>query len=337
MPNNLKNRKTWLPIHKENWFGDWFDPHESYLRLPSFWWPFTVIMIGVALVSWKVIHDQELVLGLDSRVEQWYEWFKIPLWVLALLIPVLGLFNANHKSEQTKASMGLTQKSIDAAGAQNRFANYYKHVEEFCKYVESSNYTNVVDLKKIDSRKLHRLLFPTASEGFYQAAVPVKIDFWGIVESFAESCVSLLKDELDEVEIRRAANLHRSLIKIMLKQGNIFQSSLKDTITEGSNRMIKVSKPSVSTCMRTVLNEIEFVHWLLSFDTSFDRELLLDGVRQQLDQVVLNMAVNDVSDVISRMSVKSIPETLENLENFLLKIKFHSVWLESQSSPSNIM
>lgn len=163
MYNNLnKKRKTWLPIHKENWFGDWFDPHESYLRLPSFWWPFTIIMIGVVLVSWKVIDDQELVWGLDSRVEQWYEWFKIPLWVLALLIPVLGLFNANHKSEQTRASMELTK-------AQNNFANYYKHLEEFSKYVGivSKDFDPYV---KVSVKALHSKLFPLADQGDYQIA-----------------------------------------------------------------------------------------------------------------------------------------------------------------------
>jgi hypothetical protein len=117
-------------------------------------------MIGVALVSWKVIHDQELVWGLDSRVEQWYEWFKMPLWVLALLIPVLGLFNANHKSEQTRASMELTK-------AQNNFANYYKHLEEFSKYVGvvSKDFDPYV---KVQIKALHSKLFPLADGGDYK-------------------------------------------------------------------------------------------------------------------------------------------------------------------------
>lgn len=160
MAKNLnKKRKTWLPIHKENWFGDWFDPHESYLRLPSFWWPFTIIIIGVALVSWKVIHDQDLVWGLDSRVEQWYEWFKIPLWVLALLIPVLGLFNANHKSEQARASMELTK-------AQNNFANYYKHLQEFESYMKA-NPTSYKYLKNVNHRLLHSVIYEKCEVGNY--------------------------------------------------------------------------------------------------------------------------------------------------------------------------
>ena len=82
-----------------------------------------------------------------------YDWFKIPFWVLALLIPIIGLFNANHKSEQAKAAMELTK-------SQNNFANYYKHAEEFVKHCNLLEEHYEAHQLKIFSRKLHYSLYP---------------------------------------------------------------------------------------------------------------------------------------------------------------------------------
>lgn len=190
MSNNLnKKRKTWLPIHKQNWIGDWFDPYESYLRLPSFWWPFTIIIIGVALASWKVISDQELEWGLDSRVEQWYEWFKIPLWVLALLIPVLGLLNANHKSEQTRAQMELTR-------SQNNFANYYKHLEEFEKYMGRS-WMPQTHIESKNERLLHSIIY--GNDKGWKSSPNIKILRLAIQQNI--ETLMRIEDYMDQREI----------------------------------------------------------------------------------------------------------------------------------------
>ncbi len=315
-------RRIWLSV-KSVWDRGWFEPHASFLTLKSFWAPFVVIVVVFVAMWIKVIVDEQLELGLDASLYEMYEWFKVPLWWLALLIPVLGLLNANHKSEQTRAQMELTR-------SQNNFANYYKHVEEFSEYLDLSSFSGSVDIKKIDSRRLHRLIFPQASEGIYKVALPALIDLWDVVESFVETCISSLRDELEYQQIRSAAKSHRMFIKIILNQGNIFPASLNDNVTEGKKGEITTSKPSVSFCMSTVLNEIEFAHWLFSFDTSFDKELLWDSVHQLLDQIISNMAINEFDEVITHMSDKSASDTLDKLEISLFEIHKHSVWLESK-------
>jgi len=140
-------------------FGGWFNPNESFLKLPAFWAPFSIIVIFFGLLCWKVIRDENLVWEGTATLSNWYEWYKIPFWVLALLIPLIGLFNANHKSEQAKTAMELTR-------SQNNFANYYKHLEEFLKF--SKDIENKFNGRiSVRGRELHADLFPFADSGDY--------------------------------------------------------------------------------------------------------------------------------------------------------------------------
>jgi hypothetical protein len=95
--DNKNNRFVFMT--KAYWLGEWFDPHVSFLRLPSFWVPFLIILAVFVILCTKVSFDEHLVFSRSWTVQCMYEWFKIPFWVLALLIPAVGLFNANHKSE----------------------------------------------------------------------------------------------------------------------------------------------------------------------------------------------------------------------------------------------
>lgn len=153
-----------LKFIKEVWTKDWFDPYSSFLRLKSFWIPFLIITITFIVLCWKTSIEKGLTLDfINWTVSSMYEWFKIPLWTLALLIPIIGIFNANHKSEQSKESLKLT-------GEQNRFSNYYKHLEEFEKFikVEEPLLLRKFGYKILDSRELHRRLFPNCLSGNFQ-------------------------------------------------------------------------------------------------------------------------------------------------------------------------
>lgn len=142
-----------LPRFKNFWFSDWFDPKKSYLTLPAFWGPFIIISLLAFVAFLKVTVDEGLKFDITGDLTEWYKWFQVPIWILSLLIPVIGLCNANHKSEQARESIRIT-------GDQNRFANYYKHAEEFskhCKVIEDQ----YKDAKlNIASRKLHAALYP---------------------------------------------------------------------------------------------------------------------------------------------------------------------------------
>ncbi|MCA2465995.1 MULTISPECIES: hypothetical protein [Vibrio] len=82
-----------------------------------------------------------------------FELFKAPVAVAGFALPILGLIGLNHRSEQTK-------KQISATGEQNRFANYFKHLEEFKKHVEGLEVRKQIDMTNI--RMIHDNLFSRA-------------------------------------------------------------------------------------------------------------------------------------------------------------------------------
>jgi len=152
-------KKLW-PRVKIFWFTDWFNPHASFLSIPAFLGPLILITFVAGMTYLKVVSDQGLKFDLTGDIDQWYEWFQVPIWIFALLIPIIGLFNANHKSEQTKESLRVT-------GEQNRFANYYKHVEEFVKHCNHiQDHYKEFELKII-ARKYHASLYLDARNGLF--------------------------------------------------------------------------------------------------------------------------------------------------------------------------
>lgn len=175
--------KSWLMRCKTYWLGEWFDPHTSFLKLPAFWAPFIIIVFFFAFLCWRVTVDNQLVIGVGGTVQEMYDWFKIPLWVLALLIPVIGLFNANHKSEQAKAAMELTR-------SQNNFANYYKHMEEFSKYVDSVIGSKTVPTTFAYYRPLHSLIFPSSYVSDYSVNKVTE----QYLEEFLDSYIAIAKE-----------------------------------------------------------------------------------------------------------------------------------------------
>lgn len=86
-----------------------------------------------------------------------FELFKAPVAVTGFALPLLGLIGLNHRSEQTK-------KQISATGDQNRFANYFKHLEEFKKHVEGLDLDARKHIDRTKIRLAHDTLFSRAYE-----------------------------------------------------------------------------------------------------------------------------------------------------------------------------
>lgn len=181
--NSEDKQSSFVFMTKAYWLGEWFDPHTSFLKLPSFWAPFLIIIAIFAFLCWKVSFDEHLVFSRSWTVQNMYDWFKIPFWVLALLIPVVGLFNANHKSEQAKAAMELTK-------SQNNFANYYKHMEEFSKYIDSIIGQEAAPTNFANYRPLHSLIFPLAHKSDYSVSKLTE----QYIEEFLDNFIAITKE-----------------------------------------------------------------------------------------------------------------------------------------------
>ncbi|WP_441258187.1 hypothetical protein ACS18Q_18515 [Vibrio sp. Vf1514] len=135
-----------------------FDPEISFLDLKVVRFTIGTMLLTSILIA-LIIYTQT---GLEFRFD--YEGFnnllnifKVPLGFSALIIPIVALLAANHRSEQTK-------KQIEVTNKQNCFSNHYKHLEEFEKYFKK--YEKVDEcMSTLDSRHMHGLIFPKSLEG----------------------------------------------------------------------------------------------------------------------------------------------------------------------------
>jgi len=175
-----------------------FDPHTSFLNLTIIWIT-TGFFCLLAIISMVVI-----IVNSELRCNWSYSGFnnvltifKVPLSFLAMVIPTVALFAANHRSEQTKEQMRL-------ANVQNNFANYYKHQEEFEKFCEKDieNSKNRIILPL----KFHILAFPKATEGVYSVAE-------NFIEEMDDFLIKILKisEELDVREFGEENSISRDL------------------------------------------------------------------------------------------------------------------------------
>lgn len=139
-----------------------FDPHKSFLCLPIVWLTIVILASLSIILGWVITCHSEINLDLSYEgMNNFIAVFRLPLGISALIIPIVALLAANHRSEQTK-------EQIKVANAQNTFSNYYKHIEEFDKYispqVSKNKLSGGVD---IDIRYAHSMFFPKAKDGDY--------------------------------------------------------------------------------------------------------------------------------------------------------------------------
>ncbi|QNH05393.1 hypothetical protein HNQ27_22420 [Pseudomonas sp. B11D7D] len=139
-----------------------FDPNKSFIELPIAIWTTAIFLAIAALITATIVANSDLNF---APTHEGFNYaanaFKFPLGILATLIPIIALLAANHKSEQTKEQMRL-------ASTNNNFTNYFKHLSEFESYIEKHQEDKSIIIKSI--RNLHKLSFPYAKLGNYQAS-----------------------------------------------------------------------------------------------------------------------------------------------------------------------
>ncbi|VCU63135.1 hypothetical protein [Pseudomonas synxantha] len=153
-----------------------FDPHTRFFDLPIVQKTASTIFILAALSFVTIALTSKLSFNFSYEgFNHFLVVFRLPIGLLAVLIPAIAVLAANHRSAQTKEQMYLTQEQIKHTQTQikittenNAFSNYFKHSEEFDKYL-----TNRKSLEKLFSanyRHLHRFLFPDAKKGIYHVS-----------------------------------------------------------------------------------------------------------------------------------------------------------------------
>lgn len=107
--------------------------HPPLFQLRSFW-AMVLIPLSLAIVITFFIAqslsfpDMELTKdGFDNA----YDYFKIPLWIAALSLPLAGFYASHHHSVQTAAQIERSDRQIKATDDKNSFENYIKHWQMF--------------------------------------------------------------------------------------------------------------------------------------------------------------------------------------------------------------
>ncbi len=139
-----------------------FDPETSFFKLPIVW--YVVFVIGLA--AWTVTdeiltHGDYQYIGTAEAFNTMASDFKVPLGILSLLIPIVAVMTAHHRSE-------MTLKQIRESQAQNNFSNYYKHIEEFEKTYQAliSKYFDDT-FENLHPRAAYKTFFPNNSSLFF--------------------------------------------------------------------------------------------------------------------------------------------------------------------------
>ncbi len=104
--------------------------------------------------------------------------FKVPIGIAAISFPLVALVTANHRSIQSKKQIENSQIQILEAEQQNRFSNYFKHLEEFEKHLKDFKYIDENKLHIESIRMLHGSLFHTFKNFDYDFSTSLKDKFF---------------------------------------------------------------------------------------------------------------------------------------------------------------
>lgn len=136
--------------------------NKKLTQLRSFWAALLTPLLLSSGAVVMILTSTPLIFDLThTGLEYFWKTFHIPLTIASSSLPLVGLVALNHRSEQTA-------KQIEVAQEQNIFTNYYKHREEFIKYVD-----NQLQDRKVNALHAHRVLFPNSKKSIKGTFKPI--------------------------------------------------------------------------------------------------------------------------------------------------------------------
>lgn len=109
-----------------------FDSGTDFFKLPIVWGTSAIIIIIATFLAVMIACNSNLEWCFNGDGFNYFvSIFKVPIGILALMIPIGAVYAANHRSV---ISIKQTTLTIE----QNKFSNYYKHKEEFAKYIKNN-------------------------------------------------------------------------------------------------------------------------------------------------------------------------------------------------------
>lgn len=297
-----------------------FDPEKAFFQLPIVWWTISLFTVTSAVITLIILFKSELQVDLSyTGFNLWITINKLPLGILALLIPVIAVLATNHRSEQTKETINLTR-------SQNRFSNYYKHLEEFTKYTDKISNDDI----KIDARKLHAHLFPDARVGSYLINKDTLVNTKNNLKIIAALIKSLSNSENDKIaesiaEILKAgaASISKNSVRIYKREPDFSkQSSSKEDATR-KQRLYQINqKQSIHTIILRKLDELKKYDEILRFDAEQyvknDFNELINEATRIASKIPDTTNLNEKNEYVNHVTFPN--NESENLETLYKKI-----------------
>lgn len=145
-----------------------FNPEKSLFDLGAVRLTAGITLLISLVTAGLITLNSSLVFSLNGEDFNFaIKTFQVPLGILAVGLSIIGIFGANHRSEQTKRQIERTGTQIQLTQSQNLFSNYYKHLEEFDKFCKTHSEGAVNGYKIARPRKLHSQIFPNVKLGDY--------------------------------------------------------------------------------------------------------------------------------------------------------------------------
>jgi len=214
--------------------------------------------------------------------------FRVPLGILATLIPNIALLAASHRSEQTKEQIRITSE-------QNVFSNYYKHLEEFLKHCKNWDVKDSRAPLIQSPRRLYGRIYPNSINGDYSIDERLNLH----IENYANDLHS---------NILNTARTYDSWCEALpaLINGAVYffdqlglsQSILwdihSDLAKRSTSRNITPTRDLQET-IRDIVNLSKELHYALEFDVNYKSSPAM--------QKIVNMDIEDVPRILLNFSL----------------------------------
>lgn len=236
------------------------DPLKSFTELFVFKFTIVFSILISTLSTSLIILNTEVAWQFDYLgFNTFVEIFRFPLSVLAIAITIIAILATMHRSVQTKEQILNSNK-------QNVFSNYYKHIEEFEKYMNSVIKDKTLMFENL--RATHKMLFPVAEKGNYN----ISNYYLEIIETEFSQIVSLL----DNFNNNRDETVHNLLFLIYQKIDMCF-SYLFIKVGRSGIRQFEDGKLIVvpSNNIINIIDEIKKTALTLTNIISFDSEVMI--------------------------------------------------------------
>lgn len=255
-----------------------FDPYEAFFNLPIV----RLFLLGITttaiLLSLIIIYHSNLVFDFSYKgINNLLTIFKVPLGILATLIPVLAVLAANHISEQSKESNRLSKE-------QNTFTNYYHHIDIFSQYIASYKNTKT---KITNPRKLHNTLFPDAKNGDYRVSDVEIIKIIKLLTSIIKPIKEYTREKYIRTEKQRMEMLDNTAKAIVLF-GEFAEATFEGETTIRSPSTRKEFSEEHQMTLEVSWKLTKLLIYACSFDPHYDNSRL-----KKLEKGFSNLMISD--------------------------------------------